>query len=68
MNLKAARMPKEKIITPESVGETYLMLHNQKRGAWTFDLDLRPWGDSAWWNSDGTPVLEEGQRLLEGKN
>ena len=31
------------ILSPESVAETYLMLHNQPRDAWTHEMDLRPW-------------------------
>ncbi|MSP67791.1 MAG: SDR family NAD(P)-dependent oxidoreductase [Alphaproteobacteria bacterium] len=31
------------LLTPESMAETYLMLHRQPRDAWTFQLELRPW-------------------------
>jgi hypothetical protein len=27
---------------PAAVAETYWMLHNQARDAWTFELDIRP--------------------------
>ncbi len=31
------------ILDPEHIAEAYLMLHNQPRSTWTFELDLRPW-------------------------
>ena len=31
------------ILDPEHIAEAYLMLHNQPRSAWTFEMDLRPW-------------------------
>ncbi|WP_340110267.1 SDR family NAD(P)-dependent oxidoreductase [Pikeienuella sp. HZG-20] len=31
------------ILNPESVAETYFMLYNQPRDAWTHEMDLRPW-------------------------
>ncbi len=31
------------IVEPDSIAESYLYLHNQKRDAWTFELDLRPY-------------------------
>jgi len=31
------------ILAPDAIAEHYLMLHNQTRTAWTFELDLRPW-------------------------
>ncbi len=40
---KAAR----KILNPDSIAETYWMLHAQPRDAWTQELDLRPWAE-AW--------------------
>ncbi len=33
------------LMDPASIAETYLMLHNQPRDAWTFELDLRPFGE-----------------------
>lgn len=35
------------LMNPSSVAETYWLLHQQPRGAWTHELDLRPNGD-AW--------------------
>ncbi|MFT5180408.1 MAG: NAD(P)-dependent dehydrogenase (short-subunit alcohol dehydrogenase family) [Alphaproteobacteria bacterium] len=31
------------ILNPEHIADAYLMLHNQPRSAWTFEMDLRPW-------------------------
>lgn len=31
------------ILRPESIADTYWMLHNQPRDAWTQEIDLRPW-------------------------
>ena len=28
------------------IAENFLMLHNQKRSAWSFELDLRPWSET----------------------
>ena len=34
------------ILNPEHIAEAYLMLHNQPRSAWTFEMDMRPWIES----------------------
>ncbi|MBE7366232.1 SDR family oxidoreductase [Ramlibacter pallidus] len=31
------------IVNPDHIAETYWMLHQQPRDAWTHELDLRPW-------------------------
>ena len=31
------------LLRPDDIAEMYLMLHRQKRNAWTHELDLRPW-------------------------
>lgn len=31
------------ILDPDHIAEAYLMLHNQPRSAWTFEMDMRPW-------------------------
>ena len=41
----AAELPPDVLMKPESVGEAYWMLHNQARDGWTFELDLRPFGE-----------------------
>lgn len=35
----------DQLMNPASIGETYWMLHHQPRDAWTFELDLRPYGE-----------------------
>lgn len=34
------------IVQPKDLAQNYLMLHNQPRNAWTFELDVRPWGET----------------------
>ena len=41
----------ESIIEPRAVGEEYLRLHQQPRSSWTFEVDLRPWTDKAWFHA-----------------
>ncbi len=33
------------IVNPDDLADNYVMLHNQPRNAWTFELDVRPWGE-----------------------
>ena len=33
------------ILKPESIADTYLMLHQQSRDAWTHELDMRPYSE-----------------------
>lgn len=40
---KHATKADDGILQPDDIAENYLMLHNQPRSAWTFELDLRPW-------------------------
>ena len=35
----------DELMHPESIAETYWMLHQQPRDAWTHELDLRPFGE-----------------------
>lgn len=39
----AALKRRDGIVDPEDLAENYLMLHQQARNAWTFELDIRPW-------------------------
>ncbi|MFC3118079.1 SDR family oxidoreductase [Jhaorihella thermophila] len=39
-------LPPDTLMRPESVAETYWMLAHQPRDAWTFELDLRPYGET----------------------
>ncbi len=35
--------PADSILAPDDIAETYWALHAQRRSAWTFEADLRPW-------------------------
>ena len=35
--------PEDGLLQPDDIAETYWAIHNQKRSAWTFETDLRPW-------------------------
>ena len=35
--------PVDGLLQPDDIAETYWTIHNQKRSAWTFETDLRPW-------------------------
>ena len=35
--------PEDGLLQPEDIAETYWAIHNQKRSAWTFETDVRPW-------------------------
>lgn len=43
----AASKGEDGLLDPKSIAESYLMLHRQPKNAWTFELDLRPFGE-AW--------------------
>jgi NAD(P)-dependent dehydrogenase (short-subunit alcohol dehydrogenase family) len=34
---------KDGIVDPDELAKNYVMLHQQARNAWTFELDIRPW-------------------------
>lgn len=38
-----ASRPADGLLAPDDIADTYWMLHCQKRSAWTFELDMRPW-------------------------
>lgn len=38
-------LPPDALMKPDSVANAYWMLHRQSRDAWTFELDLRPYGE-----------------------
>lgn len=46
----ATRGAADGIILPEKIAETYLHLVNQHRSTWTFELDLRSFSDTPWFN------------------
>jgi NAD(P)-dependent dehydrogenase (short-subunit alcohol dehydrogenase family) len=37
---------KDLILNPKHIAENYVRLHHQPRDAWTFELDLRPYGET----------------------
>lgn len=39
----AALKAQDGLVNPDDLAQNYLMLHEQPRNAWTFELDLRPW-------------------------
>jgi NAD(P)-dependent dehydrogenase (short-subunit alcohol dehydrogenase family) len=41
-----AALPPGTLMDPASVGETYWTLHHQPRDAWTFELEIRPHGET----------------------
>ncbi len=38
------------LLLPEKIADTYWHIANQHRSAWTHELDLRAYSDTAWWN------------------
>ncbi len=41
----AANLPPDVLMEPESIANAYWALHQQSRDAWTFEMDLRPFGE-----------------------
>ncbi|MEM7729013.1 MAG: SDR family NAD(P)-dependent oxidoreductase [Pseudomonadota bacterium] len=37
---------RDRILNPDHIARTYIDLHRQPRDAWTFELDLRPYGET----------------------
>lgn len=48
--LRETRGDADGLILPERVADTYLHLAQQHRSTWTFELDLRSFSDTPWWN------------------
>jgi len=40
-----ANLKPDQLMRPESVAETYWMLHQQPRDAWTFEMEIRPYAE-----------------------
>ncbi|SOE96962.1 NAD(P)-dependent dehydrogenase, short-chain alcohol dehydrogenase family [Burkholderia sp. D7] len=38
-----AERPADGLLAPDDIADTYWFLHRQKRSAWTFELDIRPY-------------------------
>ncbi len=43
----AEKVAREAILVPDEIAKNYVWLYRQKRCAWTFEMDLRPWSE-AW--------------------
>ena len=43
-------MENDGLILPERIAQTYFHLAHQHRSAWTHEVDIRAFSDSAWWN------------------
>ncbi|WP_430427864.1 SDR family NAD(P)-dependent oxidoreductase [Parasphingorhabdus sp.] len=41
---------KDEIMEPSAIADTYFHIAHQHRSAWTFELDMRAFSDTAWWN------------------
>ena len=44
-------MEHDGLILPKRVAETYYYLSQQHRSAWSHEVDIRAFSDTAWWNS-----------------
>jgi len=44
-------MKHDGLVLPERVAETYYYLSQQHRSAWSHEVDIRAFSDTAWWNS-----------------
>jgi len=42
----AEKLAREEILVPDEIAKNYVWLHRQKRSAWTFEMDLRPWSEN----------------------
>jgi NADP-dependent 3-hydroxy acid dehydrogenase YdfG len=40
-----AKKESDGILNPGHIADAYWFLHTQPRDAWTFEMDLRPWGE-----------------------
>ena len=38
------------LLLPARIADTYLHIARQHRSTWTFEIDLRPFSDTPWWN------------------
>ncbi len=42
----AEKLMREAILVPDEIAKNYVWLYRQKRSAWTFEMDLRPWSET----------------------
>jgi NAD(P)-dependent dehydrogenase (short-subunit alcohol dehydrogenase family) len=40
------KLEREEILVPDEIAKNYVWLYRQKRSAWTFEMDLRPWAET----------------------
>ncbi len=43
------------LVLPEKIAETYFHVSQQHRSTWTYEIDMRSFTDTAWWNH---PILD----------
>lgn len=43
-------MAHDGLLLPEQIADTYFHVAQQHRSAWTFELDMRAFSDTPWWN------------------
>jgi len=48
--LESKAQGKDEIMEPSAIADTYFHVAHQHRSAWTFELDMRAFSDTAWWN------------------
>ncbi len=48
--LRETRGAHDGLLRPDRIADTYLHLARQHRSTWTFELDLRSFSDTPWWN------------------
>ena len=48
--LRETRGAADGLLLPIEMAKTYYHIATQHRSAWTHELDLRAWSDTAWWN------------------
>ncbi|MEL6738756.1 MAG: SDR family NAD(P)-dependent oxidoreductase [Pseudomonadota bacterium] len=44
------------VLDPAHIAETYWHLAHQHRSCWSFEVDVRPWTDTPWWNDNPPPA------------
>jgi len=42
----AEKLAREEILVPDEIAKNFVWLYRQKRSAWTFEMDLRPWSET----------------------
>lgn len=48
--LEAKAHGKDELMEPGAIADTYFHIAHQHRSAWTHELDMRTFSDTAWWN------------------